>query len=52
LFDDKGRLAIAAGHINDPANCWQWCNTPSMPFKPGADALRLGTNAVMYAMTH
>jgi hypothetical protein len=52
LFDDKGRLAIAAGHNNDLANFWEWYNTPSMPLKPGADAFRLGTNAVIYAMTH
>jgi hypothetical protein len=52
LFDDKGRLVMAAGHNNDLANFWEWYNTPSMPLKPGADAFRLGANAVLYAMTH
>jgi len=52
VFDDKGRLVIAAGHNNDLANFWEWYNQPGMPLKPGADAFRLGTNAVLYAMTH
>jgi hypothetical protein len=52
LFDDAGRLVIAAGHNNDLANFWEWYNQPDQPLKAGADAFRLGTNAVLYAMTH
>jgi hypothetical protein len=52
LFDDHGRLAILAGHNNDLANFWEWYDQPSMPLKPAADAFRLGTNAVVHAMTH
>jgi len=52
MFDNQGRLAIAAGHNNDLANFWEWYDTPSMPLKPSVDAFRLGTNAVIYAMTH
>jgi hypothetical protein len=52
LFDERGRLAIAAGHNNDLANFWEWYDTPSMPLKPSVDAFRLGSNAVIYAMTH
>jgi hypothetical protein len=52
LFDDAGRLAILAGHNNDLANFWEWYDQPSMPLKPAADAFRLGTNAVMYSLTH
>ncbi|MBC7983005.1 MAG: DUF4159 domain-containing protein [Candidatus Obscuribacterales bacterium] len=52
LFDDAGRLAILAGHNNDLANFWEWYNEPSRPLKPGADAFRLGANAVIYSMTH
>ena len=52
LHDAEGRLVIVAGHNNDLANFWEWYDTPSMPLKPSVDAFRLGTNAVMYSMTH
>jgi len=52
MFDDHGNLAILAGHNNDLANFWEWYDQPSMPLKPAADAFRLGTNAVVHAMTH
>jgi len=43
LFTDEGRLAILAGLNNDLGN---------MPLKPSTDAFRLGTNAVIYSLTH
>ena len=52
LFTDKGELAILAGHNNDLANFWDWYGDGSMPLKPSTDAFRLGTNAVLYSMTH
>jgi hypothetical protein len=52
LFDDDGNLAILAGHNNDLANFWEWYDQPQMPLKPAADAFRLGSNAVIHAMTH
>lgn len=52
LLNDRGEIAILAGHNNDLANFWEWYDEPSMPLKPAADAFRLGTNAVIYAMTH
>lgn len=52
LLNDRGEIAILAGHNNDLANFWEWYDQPDMPMKPAADAFRLGTNAVIYAMTH
>lgn len=52
LFDDGGNLAVLAGHNNDLANFWEWYDRPSMPLKPAADAFRLGSNAVVHALTH
>jgi hypothetical protein len=52
LFTDEGRLAILVGHNNDLANFWDWYSDGSMPLKPSTDAFRLGTNAVIYSMTH
>jgi hypothetical protein len=43
---------MLAGLNNDLANFWEWYEQPNMPLKPAADAFRLGTNAVMYAITH
>ncbi len=50
--DERGRLAIVAGHNNDLANFWDWYDQGVMPLEPSADAFRLGTNAVIYSMTH
>ncbi|HVF17260.1 MAG TPA: DUF4159 domain-containing protein [Steroidobacteraceae bacterium] len=52
LIDDRGTVVMLAGLNNDLANFWEWYEQPSMPLKPAADAFRLGTNAVMYALTH
>jgi hypothetical protein len=52
LFNDAGELALIAGHNNDLANFWDWYDRPGMPLKPATDAFRLGTNAVIYSMTH
>jgi len=52
LYDDSGRLAIMAGHNNDLANFWDWYGDGRMPLKPSTDAFRLGTNAVIYSLTH
>jgi len=52
LFDDAGRLVILAGLNNDLANFWDWYGQARAPLEPAADAFRLGTNAVLYSMTH
>lgn len=52
LFDEKGDLRIMAGHNNDLANFWDWYGDGSMPLLPATDAFRLGTNAVIYSLTH
>ncbi len=52
LFTRSGQLAVLAGHNNDLANFWDWYGDGGMPLKPATDAFRLGTNAVLYSMTH
>lgn len=52
LFTNDGRLGILAGHNNDLANFWDWYEDGAMPLKPSTDAFRLGTNAVIYSLTH
>jgi len=52
LFNDDGSIAVLAGHNSDLANFWDWYSNGSMPLKPSTDAFRLGTNAVIYSLTH
>jgi hypothetical protein len=52
LFTADGTLGILAGHNNDLANFWDWYEDGAMPLKPSTDAFRLGTNAVIYSLTH
>ena len=52
LFNDDGALAIMAGLNNDLANFWDWYSDGRMPLKPSTDAFRLGSNAVVYSLTH
>jgi hypothetical protein len=52
LFDERGFLAIAAGHNNDLANFWDWYDEARYPLEPAADAFRLGVNFMVWAMTH
>ena len=52
IFSDNGIIGIAAGYNNDLANFWEWYHQGWMPLEPSTDAFRLGTNAVIYALTH
>lgn len=52
LLNDEGEIAVLAGHNSDLANFWDWYSNGSMPLKPSTDAFRLGTNAVIYSLTH
>ncbi|MGD2168588.1 MAG: DUF4159 domain-containing protein [Gammaproteobacteria bacterium] len=52
MLNDRGELAIAAGHNNDLANFWDWYDEAFAPLEPAADAFRLGINMVIWSMTH
>lgn len=52
LRDDRGEIAVVAGHNNDLANFWDWYGQARMPLEPAADAFRLGINFVVWSMTH
>ena len=52
LYNPDGSIGILAGHNNDLANFWDWYSDGTMPLLPSTDAFRLGTNAVIYSMTH
>lgn len=52
MLNERGELAIAAGHNNDLANFWDWYDQAYAPLEPAADAFRLGINFVIWSMTH
>lgn len=52
LLDDTGRVTVLAGLNNDLANFWDWYADGGMPLKPATDAFRIGTSAVLYALSH
>jgi hypothetical protein len=52
-FDDsKGRLAMVICYANDVGDYWEFLDQPQYPVKPSAEALKLGINIALYALTH
>jgi hypothetical protein len=52
-FDDgKGRLAMVVCYANDVGDYWEFLDQPRYPLKPSSEAVRLGINIIMYALTH
>jgi len=52
LDDSQGRLAMVICWANDVGDYWEFINQPQYKVKPSAEALKLGVNIAIYAMTH
>ena len=52
LNDEDGTLSIIACFNNDLENFWDWIGSPYYPLRPSTEAFRVGTNLVIYSMTH
>ena len=52
IYDDKGRLVVAATYNSDIGDAWEWADDPGYPEKYSALGIRLGVNYIVYAMTH
>jgi hypothetical protein len=52
IYDDKGRIQVAICHNMDLGDAWEWADDPYYPERFGALAYRIGTNYVVYAMSH
>lgn len=52
INDDHGRLAVIICYNNDIGDYWEWIDQPNYALRPSAEALRMGVNFVLYAMTH
>lgn len=52
IYDDKGRVMVAASFNSDIGDSWEWADTPEYPEKYSALGVRIGINYIVYAMTH
>ena len=52
IYDDKGRLMVAATFDSDLGDSWEFADDPRYPEKYSALGIRIGVNYVVYAMTH
>jgi len=52
IFDDQGRIMVAACFNNDVGDSWEWADDPYYPEKFSALGIRIGVNYVVYSMTH
>ena len=52
INDAKGDLAVLICANNDVGDYWEWIDEPMYAVRPSAEALKLGINFILYAMTH
>ena len=52
MYDDKGRAGIIGWFNSDVGDSWEYADDPSYPERYSALGIRLGVNAIIYAMTH
>jgi hypothetical protein len=52
INNDKGDLAVIICFDNDVGDFWELIDQPIYAVKPSAEALKLGINFIVYAMTH
>jgi hypothetical protein len=52
IEDDHGRLIAVANYNNDLGEVWQWLDEGRASLHDAAESLKLGTNYLVYALTH
>ena len=52
IYDDKGRLMVAASFNSDIGDSWEWADSPDYPEQYSALGVRIGVNYIVYAMSH
>ena len=52
IRDSHGRMMVAISFNQDVGDGWEFADDPSYPEKFASQAIRIGTNYVVYAMTH
>lgn len=52
IVDERGRMFVAICFNMDVGDGWEFADDPNYPERFSSEATRLGTNYVVYAMTH
>jgi hypothetical protein len=52
IYDDKGRVMVAISYNSDIGDAWEWADNARYPADMADEAMRLGVNYIVYAMTH
>ena len=52
LYDDNGRLMMVVNFNTDLGDAWEWAESPAYPLDLSTYAFEMGTNMVVYAMSH
>jgi Domain of unknown function (DUF4159) len=52
IYDDQGRIMVAIDFNMDMGDAWEHADDPYYPVPFTANAYRVGTNYIIYAMTH
>ena len=52
IRDSRGRMIVAISFNMDIGDGWEFADVPDYPERFSSEAIRLGTNYVVYAMTH
>ena len=52
ILDPQGRMMVAISFNMDIGDGWEFADDPDYPEKFSSQAIRLGTNYVLYSMTH
>lgn len=52
MRDDQGRLILVANQNNDIGEFWEWLDLAHQPLRPSIDAVQIGINYMIYAMSH
>jgi hypothetical protein len=52
IYDDKGRLMVAADLNSDMGDSWEWADDPQYPLRYSIMGAKIAANYVTYAMTH
>ena len=52
IYDDRGRVMIAASYNSDLGDAWEYADDPHYPEAASSLAMRIGINYIIYSMTH
>jgi len=52
IADARGRILVAISYNSDIGDAWEWADNPRYPAAMADQAMRLGVNYIVYAMTH